>query len=130
ERDRRRPGLSPNRWPRVQILLVQQLRVLSSCLPGQADNTSMIKTPVLRASPIVLHFRGELDMKDLLALADALAREQASRPSSSILFDWSNLGSWNFKTPAKPEIQGWLRGADLIVRLGIVHHLRGNRQCA
>src|SRR6266568_6851876 len=100
------------------------MRVLSSHLPGQADNTSMIKTAALRAPPIMLHFRGELDMKDLLALADALARQQASRPSSSILFDWSNLVSWNFKTPAKPEIQGWLRGADLIDRLAIVHHRR------
>lgn len=69
-------------------------------------------------------------MRDFLALADALATQQASRPSSNILFDWSDLVSWNFRTPANPEIERWLRGADLIERLAIVHDRRWNRQAA
>lgn len=69
-------------------------------------------------------------MGGFLALADVLAIQQASRPNSSILFDWSDLVSWNFKMPASPEIQGWLRSADLIDRVAIVHHRRWNRQAA
>jgi len=125
-RDRRRTGR------RGQILSAQQMRFLSSCLPGANRQylTSMTKTLAPRGQPIMLHLRGGVDMTDFLALADALATQQASRPRSNILFDWSDLVSWNFRTPANPEIQSWLRDADLIDRLAIVHHRRWNRQAA
>jgi len=90
----------------------------------------MIKAPAKRDQPIMLHLRGGLDMRDFLALADVLATQQASQPSSNVLFDWSDVVSWNFRTPANPEIQSWLRAADLIDRLAIMHHRHWNRQAA
>ena len=69
-------------------------------------------------------------MRGFLELADILSIEQASRQNSSMLFDWSELVSWNFRRPADPEIQGWLNGADRINRMAIVHQRRWNRQAA
>jgi len=90
----------------------------------------MIKAFARCDQPIMLRLRGRLDMRGFLALADLLASQQKNRSSSSLLFDWSELVSWDFRTPANPEIQGWLRAADLTNRVAIVHDRRWNRQAA
>lgn len=95
---------------------------------ARSTTTRTANTKVTK--PIMLCLRGQQDMSGFLALAEVLAAQQTSRPNSSILFDWSDLVSWNFRMPANPEVQGWLRSADLIDRAAIVHHRRWNRQAA
>ncbi|MBR0932503.1 STAS/SEC14 domain-containing protein [Bradyrhizobium jicamae] len=83
---------------------------------------------VPRPEPMILHLRGHVRMVDFLATG-GLA-DQASPPFSSILFDWSDIISWSFQPPTKPEVRSWLVVANSIDRLAIVHHRAWKRQAA
>jgi hypothetical protein len=80
--------------------------------------------------PFVLHLRGQLDTPDFLRLANLLAAQQASRKCSRLLFDWSELTSWNFTMASLSKNMDWLTCAGGIDRVAIVHHRRWNRQAA
>jgi hypothetical protein len=79
---------------------------------------------------LVLHLRGDIAMKQFLALAHLLALEHASRPFANLLFDWSDLLFWDFQPLARHEIQPWLEDTHFVERIAIVHHRRWNRQAA
>jgi len=69
-------------------------------------------------------------MTGFLALADLVTVRQACRKSSRILFDWSELISWNFTRPPTADIKRWLACAEGTDRVAIVHQRRWNRQAA
>ncbi len=69
-------------------------------------------------------------MKQFLALAHLLANEHASMPFANLLFDWSDLVSWDFQRLSRHEIQPWLEDTHFIHRVAIVHRRGWNRQAA
>jgi hypothetical protein len=83
-----------------------------------------------RDEPMYLSLRGHVEMTDFLGLGDLLAKRHAVRPFSNVLFDWSEVESWNFRLPAAAELEIWLQDADFIDCVAIVHHRGWNRQAA
>lgn len=69
-------------------------------------------------------------MKQFLALAHLLAFEHETRPFANLLFNWSDLESWDFQPPGRHEIQPWLEDTHFIHRAAIVHRRGWNRQAA
>jgi hypothetical protein len=51
-------------------------------------------------------------------------------PPLRVLFDWSELKSWDFKQPSRPKLRAWVRTAESLECVAILHHRRWNRQAA
>ena len=86
----------------------------------------MADNPAQDEELLILELRGRLDMAGFLAVAGLLEAGRASR----ILFDWSDLVSWDFRPPGRKELHHWLDDSRFIDCIAIVHHRYWNRQAA
>jgi len=67
---------------------------------------------------------------DIIAIAEELRHLQKGDAALRVLFDWSELQSWQFVAPSLANIQKWKETVPLISRAAIVHDPKWNRHAA
>lgn len=77
-----------------------------------------------------VRLRGPQPKLDIIAIARELAHLQTGDASLRVLFDWSELDSWQFEAPSPATIQVWKEAVPSVSRAAIVHDPKWNRHAA
>ena len=86
-------------------------------------------TSTVEDSIVKVRLSGTLTHGTLIAIAAAIADGDPSDAKLS-LFDWLEIGSWDFSTPKEECIAALRTAAKQMVRVAIVHGRRVNRPVA
>jgi SpoIIAA-like len=81
-----------------------------------------------RASFILLR-AGVQPKLDIVAIAAELA-DTIGSSTPRVLFEWSQISSWPFRSPTMAAIQAWYKTAPAISRVAFVHDRRWNMHVA
>lgn len=97
---------------------------------GEAHDYGMIEIDRRAGNEITVRLRGAQDTDEFLALATVLVAKRSGSPRLQVLFDWSELESWDFKQPSGLKLRAWTEAARSLECVAILHHRRWNRQAA